>query len=229
LDLKSRTRLEKRLQIEENLKQELETLKRTRFFLRSQPRLRASRNFTLTPQMAGMSSQVRHSLGAYPALRLASILATIFLVLVIAGDLIGSSMKPATMVASDLSQQAPAVLPGWGLGGSGSGNDGSPAEELFAEEAALQTEAPAMKAMPAEDAPETALRAAPRSAAEEESAFEPPEEAGEALDDSSIQLIEIAEPRQVSWPVIRVLQLLLAALALGTGVGAVWLRRASRI
>jgi anti-sigma factor RsiW len=78
-------------------------LQRTRDALRNLPRMRAPRNFTLTPQMVGQRSSLRSRslLRARPALRLApvfgfaSALATFLLVLVIAGDFLGI-LAPAT-------------------------------------------------------------------------------------------------------------------------------------
>ncbi len=240
LDERSRTRLEKRIQSEVALKQEFEALKRTRVILRSQPRMRAPRNFTLTPQMAGTRQPARYTLGAYPVLRLASVLATIFLVLVMAGDLIGSSMRPQTIAASDLPQQAPFVMPGFGMGGGGGGGNDVPSEAALSEEVAPvempaleATQAANMKAMPETGMPgaESALQAAsPAAVAEEPSLSEPQapaEETEQLAKDNGAQVFEEGEARQNSWPFIRVLQVLLAILAVGTGLGAFLLRRAS--
>lgn len=242
LDERTRALLENRLQVEVQLKQELEALKRTRIILRNQPRLRAPRNFTLTPQMAGVRQPSRASFGAFPALRLASVLATIFLVLVIAGDLIGSSMSPQTIASSDLPQQAPFVMPGFGMGGGGGGGSevGSenvlPEEEAAMEAPALEpTQGASMKGAPELGAPEaeSALQAVPPAALEEApSLSEAPAPAGEAEEITSepgAQATEEVDLRQTSWPFIRILQVLLALLAIGTGLGAFLLRRASKI
>ena len=95
--------LETRLSIDPVLSAALGELQRTRDALRSLPRMRAPRNFTLTPQMVGQRSSLRQRslLRARPALRLApvfgfaSALATFLLVLVIAGDFLGI-LTPAT-------------------------------------------------------------------------------------------------------------------------------------
>jgi hypothetical protein len=252
LEERNLVRLEKRLQVEENLKQELETLRRTRLILRSQPRLRAPRNFTLTPQMAGVRQQARIYMGAFSALRLASVLATIFLVLVMAGDLIGSSMKPQTITASDLPQEAPLGMPAFGLGGGGGGgsdisSEAEIAESQIAEEAAAAKEAAvempaaqstdtaAMKAMPEAGAlqAEPALQSAPPSvAAEEPGASEerlPAAESEGEINDDGMEALDEADLQQTGWPILRILQVLLAVLAVGTGVGAFILRRTSRI
>lgn len=253
LEERNLVRLEKRLQVEENLKQELETLRRTRLILRSQPRLRAPRNFTLTPQMAGVRQQARNTMGAFSALRLASVLATIFLVLVMAGDLIGSSMKPQTIAASDLPQEAPLGMPAFGLGGGGGGgsdvsSEAEIAQSQIAEEeaaaakeaavempAAQSTDTAAMKAMPEAGTlqAEPGLQSAPPSvAAEEPGASEerlPAAESEGEINDVGIEALEEADQQQTGWPILRILQVLLAVLAIGTGAGAFILWRTSRI
>ena len=52
---RQRRRLEERLQQEPALQDALDGLRHTRSILRSQPKLRAPRNFTLTPEMAGLA------------------------------------------------------------------------------------------------------------------------------------------------------------------------------
>jgi hypothetical protein len=78
------------------LRSALEELRRTRAVLRSQPRRRAPRNFTLTPQMAA-----RRAPGAawparlFPAMRLSSALASALLAVVLLADLLGVSPAAA--------------------------------------------------------------------------------------------------------------------------------------
>jgi len=99
--------LEARLSVDPSLSAALGEIQRTRDALRSLPRMRAPRNFTLTPQMVGQRSLLR----ARPAGRLApvfgfaSALATFLLVLVIAGDFLGI-LAPSTRPAA----QAPGVV-----------------------------------------------------------------------------------------------------------------------
>jgi len=97
LDPRAKARLESRFKAEPELSAALEELGRTRYVLRSQPRLRAPRNFTLTSKMAKMKVHSLSGSGAFPALRLASALATVLLVLVVAGELVSgiSRMEPA--------------------------------------------------------------------------------------------------------------------------------------
>ena len=81
-----RNRMEMRLRESAELRAGLAELSRTRDVLRSQPKLRAPRNFTLSAEMAG----VRQVSPAYPAFRLAAVLASILFVLVVAGDWLSS-------------------------------------------------------------------------------------------------------------------------------------------
>jgi hypothetical protein len=95
LPVRETGRLERRLAADPNLQEALEDLQNTRALVRNIPRLRAPRNFTLTPEMVGMR-QPRPP--AYPAFQLASVLATILFVLVMVGDFLfipGVAMAPA--------------------------------------------------------------------------------------------------------------------------------------
>ena len=105
---KERVRLEARLREDPQLHSVLVELRRTRAILRSQPRLRAPRNFTLTPQMAGKPARITPR--AYPALRLASVLAGMLFVLVLIGDLITVPRQPA-LLQSAPNQAARQVAP----------------------------------------------------------------------------------------------------------------------
>jgi hypothetical protein len=82
------------------LRAAMEDLQRTRMILRSQPTIRAPRNFTLSPQMVGISSEKQSSFQLFPVFRLTSVLATLLFVFVVLGDLLlGSSRSgaPATL------------------------------------------------------------------------------------------------------------------------------------
>jgi len=81
-------RLQARLEAEPALKAALEELRATSQTVRSLPALRVPRNFTLTPQMAG----IRPRRPAYPALRLAAVLATVGFVLVSGLDVLGRGL-----------------------------------------------------------------------------------------------------------------------------------------
>jgi len=89
LPSKERTRLESRLNQTPELRSALEDLRRTRSILRSQPKVRAPRNFTLTPEMVGLKARPARRAPAYPFFRLASALAAFLFLLVLVGDLTG--------------------------------------------------------------------------------------------------------------------------------------------
>jgi hypothetical protein len=75
--------LEARLQAEGDLRVAYEELKNTRAVLRSVPRMRAPRNYTLSPRMVKDRSAERRR---YPILSLASALASVLFVLVFLSD-----------------------------------------------------------------------------------------------------------------------------------------------
>ena len=127
---KERQLLEARLQARADLRAALEELRRTREVLRARLPVRAPRNFTLTPEMAGVRQKGRSGSSLFPAMRLASVLSTFLFVLVVVGDLFLGSRQgaPSIMVAEQ--RQA----------------------------ATVQTEAPAVEAPPPA-APEAALQA----------------------------------------------------------------------
>lgn len=80
-------RIEARLVKEPGLKAVLEDLRRTRTLLQAAPRARAPRNFTLRPEMVGQTRNLGTRL--VPAFRLASVIASLLFVLVVAGDFLG--------------------------------------------------------------------------------------------------------------------------------------------
>lgn len=84
LDTESARNLEIRLKAEPKLRQALDELRRTRLLLRSAPRLRAPRKFTLTSAMVG-AKPVQDKRN-YSALRLAFAFAFILLVAIVVGD-----------------------------------------------------------------------------------------------------------------------------------------------
>jgi hypothetical protein len=85
LSSKKQGRLEARLQQEPDLRTALEDLRRTKMILRSVPRLKAPRNFTLKPSMVPQPKTRR----IYPIFQLATAVASLMLVIVLAGDMLG--------------------------------------------------------------------------------------------------------------------------------------------
>ena len=143
LGLKDRTTLEARLSADKELRAALNDLRRTRAVLRSQPGLRAPRNFTLTPQMAGVRRRSWSLPVAYPMLRMASALATIFFVLLFIGNLTLRVVAPqSTMIALAPQAEVNYAEPVVGMGGGG-GAVVEQALPTLAAEAAPLPEAPA--------------------------------------------------------------------------------------
>lgn len=102
--------LEARLSADPDLSAALGELQRTRDALRNLPRLRAPRNFTLTPQMVGQRSigRPRSVARLAPVFGFASALATFLLILVILGDWLGI-LAPSTAPVALAPARAPQV------------------------------------------------------------------------------------------------------------------------
>ena len=81
---KERSRLEARLSREPNLRAELDSLRMTRDLLRSAPHYAAPRNFTLTPEMAGIRSPQRGAL--FSLSRLAFTFTTVLFAVALVGN-----------------------------------------------------------------------------------------------------------------------------------------------
>jgi len=106
---KERQHLEARLQARADLRAALEELRRTREVVRARLPVRAPRNFTLTPEMAGIRTRSRPGVALFPAMRLASALSSLLFVLVVLGDLLGSSPLLAGPQAVAVQKQAAAT------------------------------------------------------------------------------------------------------------------------
>lgn len=124
-------RLEARLKSDPQLRSVYDDLRQSRAFIRKMPARRAPRNFTLTPQMAGIKPPLPR---AFPVFRLASALAAILLFFSFAANLTVPAL--ATL-------RAAAPPPAFGMGGGGGGAEPSaqlagpaPTEELQAPQAA---------------------------------------------------------------------------------------------
>ena len=83
LDRREKARLENRLQKDSDLRKALEEMRRTRLMLRNLPKMRAPRNYTLTPKMVGIREK---SVWTPRFFGFASALATLLFVLVFVGD-----------------------------------------------------------------------------------------------------------------------------------------------
>ena len=106
LDPRESARLEAQLKQDPRLQQALDELHLPRQLLRSLPTLRPPRNFTLTPEMVGL----RRASGAYPALRLATALATLAFLVVSGVDVLGPRLPMAAAPAAEMVSEAGADL-----------------------------------------------------------------------------------------------------------------------
>jgi len=95
LSPRERRQVETRLQARAEFRAALEELRQTRLILRSLPKRRAPRSFTLTPAMLeSLGGKRTKPRGAYPFFRLASALASFLLVMTFLGDLaIGATIR----------------------------------------------------------------------------------------------------------------------------------------
>lgn len=104
---RERSRLESRLEARAELRAALEELRRTRMVLRSYPRVRAPRNFTLTPQMAGIRTDRRPTLQLFPVMRLTAVLASLLFVFIVLGDFLWLSQRMA--MPRSMEEVAPSI------------------------------------------------------------------------------------------------------------------------
>ncbi len=243
---KDRARLEARIKSEADLRSALDDLDRTRALIRNQSKLRAPRNFTLTPEMAGLRAGRRPGMGAYPVLRLASVLAPIFFVAVSVGNILTRSPQPTMLLAArsaaTVAPAAPAAAVPSGLGGGGGGPVQGFALPAPTEAPVATMEAPAMAKSAAEP---TTLHAEGVMVTPLTTPTPQPTPEGQPqaqlLDRSNVQeaapqpgTAETAPvnsqppPMLTTQTALGVLQVALAILAIGAGVGALLLRRSSR-
>ena len=247
LSASERRDLGNRLGNNPELSQGLEELRKTRTILRSLPKLRAPRNFTLTPSMAGQRMGAGMLPGIYPALRLAATLATLFFFVLTAGGLAVRFSPPAQTVVmrADQSQNAQSIPP-FGMGGGGGGSNEAPPLALSAPtEAAVEI---TMEKAPAEtglaEVQVTPLTpASPETTPDELQPGVMPK-AFSAVQGSPEVQPPIAQPPQAliqeapaktsqpvgggAWAFLTILQILLAILALISGAAALYLRRLGR-
>lgn len=229
-----REKLELRLEREPELLQWLNNLRQTKTILGQLPRLRAPHNFTLTPDMVSVHRQKKQPLTK--ALRLASSLAAILLVVLLGVDylFIGGRLQtrsfleaPKMESASEISEANPEPLIQWGgpgaeEGGADMGIEGMGAgttsiEEVEEEElppTVMQEAPPTEKQVPQADA----------DAQDEMILGINPDQAGEVIDRS--ESTKAVEESPINWQkLIRLAQVTIAVLALGCGLALLFLRR----
>jgi len=243
-----RHELEKRLRNNPELSQGLEELRTTRLILRSLPKLRAPRNFTLTPSMAGQRIGANLTTGIYPLLRLAATLATLFFFIVTAGGLALRFTLPAQTVVmrADQSQNAQSA-PNFGMGGGGGGGGSNEAPALPVPAPTEAAGAAPMEKAPVQPGAEVQVTpltpAVPEGTPDEPqpgsmpkalSAVQQPPEAQAPVAQAPQELVQQAPVRETrpvggsAWTLLTVLQILLAVLALASGAAALVLRRLGR-
>jgi hypothetical protein len=199
LDSKEQATLQARLRDDEGLRLALQELRQVRAGLGMLPRLRAPRNFTLTPEMVGR----RAARPAYPRLRLATALAALAFALTFgldtllprvaampmalraAAPAVGTGAEAPPEAAAEMMLESAVVVEATAVPGEMSADAEPSAADSFAAATATQlpTSEPALKAAPAEE--ESAPAPAAPPAAAQESVVEPtatPEVAAELQD-----------------------------------------------
>jgi hypothetical protein len=152
-------RLEGRLRDEASLREALDGLRQSKAALGSLPMLRPPRNFMLTPAMAGIRPQ-RH---AYPALRLATAIATVAFLAVSGLDVLSrgggrfslGAAAPAPAAQELLQVEEPAAEESEPLERSAllAPTEAAPSLEVFAEDMLQTTATPPPEAPPGETLP----------------------------------------------------------------------------
>jgi hypothetical protein len=221
LSPKQAQRMEARLQQNPDLRDALNDLLRLKAVLRSAPRLKAPRRFTLKPEMVSQ----RPSRRIYPVFQFASAVASLLFVLVLIGDLVGLG-SPATLPQLAAPAAAPVAGEMYALEEPPM-EPGSPtdsARKTFEADSVEQPQ-PGLLMLP-EPTPTPSFQiesATPEAAPEERVESQPSlrEEVGalEAQMDEIEQ--EIVQPRSV-W---RILQVSLALTAFITGLAALYFKR----
>jgi len=100
LSAKSRARLEARLQSSPELRTALEELQVTRAVIRNQPKLRAPRNFTLTPEMVGKRPKAQSWVDA--GFQFAAVAASVLFGLLLLADFVISASRSQPLSAMRL-------------------------------------------------------------------------------------------------------------------------------
>jgi anti-sigma factor RsiW len=164
LNPKERAGLDARLSASPELRAALEDMRRTRALLRSQPRLRAPRNFTLSAQVYGGVPQRRPTPRLSPVFAFTSALASILFVAVIAGEFLTAGSRLAAMpMAAEVAQET------------------APMQMEAPAEAASQADQAAPSALEVQSAPTEAILLAPEGEELSSKAVQPePEQVGAA-------------------------------------------------
>jgi hypothetical protein len=229
LKAKDRAHCEARLKNEPELRQILEEMRFTRTMVRRLEPLRAPRNFTLTPEMAGTSPR---SFRPLPAFQWASAIATLLFILVVAGDFMGFlGPRLPSLPAAPASISADATAPAAGFA--------LQAESMEAEMAPLEEEDPAQGAVEefATEVVSQEVNGTPEPSSAAGDTIQPLPLTPDGLEAGSLSATESAQfegleartgagsGTSVGNLQLRILEAALAAIALITALAALALRR----
>jgi hypothetical protein len=242
LTVKERERVERLLEVDQDLQSWHEKLKRTRSVLRSTPPLRAPRNFFLTPEMVGQTEKRSR---AFPILRFASAFAALLLALLFVGDLfivpkpalapsraiqfaetVQEQMLQAEMEAEILPSQ-PAAAPAEPLAQESQIEGEAAAEAADENISSSMDSAPVMeKLMPTQfpatvEEAEEMLGGAAEPVVESDQVLEA-RAPGESIEEESQPGIDFQS-------IIRISEFSLLFIAVTTGIAAIYLYRKSRL
>jgi len=234
LNQNERIQLEGRFKEEPNLRRSLTELDLTRKVLRSATKLHAPRNFTLSPEMAGIRIHTHPVPSFFSGLRLASILATFFFVLVTAGSLIVQNFAISQTVVQKPASQNFAAAP-LGKGGGGGGDSPEmpaiamePTSEVMQRQMEQGSETPATLMIQVTPQSFAAPAAAPVQGFAEPRELAGTDEAAVAMQppqDISPSETNTMSSRVRAWSIVTITQILLALLAIITGIAAFIIRR----
>ncbi|MBC8496662.1 MAG: hypothetical protein ISS57_10965 [Anaerolineales bacterium] len=139
LSAREQAGIEARLQTDESLREALDDLRMTRIAVKALPHLRAPRNFTLTPEMAEMAGRrQRKTPRLFSTFRLASVVSSLLLVMVLLVDLLGLG-RVAMMPAQEMAAPSAKILEAEEM--AAPGEEVQPMVEVRAEDAAVEKEA----------------------------------------------------------------------------------------
>lgn len=250
LDQAERDQFEERLKHEPELRERLENLRRTKLILGRLARLKAPRNFTLTPDMVTLRRVNRKPLFTF--MKLAASFAAILLVLLVGFELVlGGHFGAGAQLASEApvremdsfpAEGTPEPLILWGSsehggadlqdGVNGYGSDGEIVTEKEEQEEMIEEAAPMEETFEeeqeVEEPAENMLEEPEISKAVSETEEVPilglkPDEGGEILSRSAPEIPEQERTTQ-EWGVLRWVEIVLAVIALGGGI-VLWLLR----
>lgn len=218
-------KLEARLAVEPELREKLADLRRTKLALSRLTRLRAPRNFTLTPDMVPERRPHRQPLQG--ALRLASALAAILLVVMFGAEFILGEVRQPAMLADEApameaarapEAEEPEPLIQWGQPGTGGESVGMGGESAEIEEPMGQ-----MEVMPEEETTEEQAEA-PSAKSDELILGINADEGGEIIERSEPAAIQ-REPEPLPWAAFFYwAQIALVVIAVGGALALLILR-----